>query len=251
MLYSANLSPLAQPKNEINSPVKIEAAEKLKTAEVTRLGQQTWGPPRTIELYRQPDKSLGISIVGGRVDMFHIQPDHVISGIFIKQVLEDSPAGKNGTLKTGDRILEVDGIDLRNASHDQAVDAIRNSGSPVKFVVQSLCDAACPNDLETEIKPVQSYDEIQVAANAPLTQASTKPDIPQKPILNKPDLAEKQIVNKVEATHNQVDDDDEEVEEVEEIEEDDEEDDETEDEYGYTHSKSSYCLCHFNIVTEI
>lgn len=39
--------------------------------------------------------------------MFHIQPDHVISGIFIKQVLEDSPAGKNGTLKTGDRILEV------------------------------------------------------------------------------------------------------------------------------------------------
>ncbi|XP_071131122.1 multiple PDZ domain protein-like isoform X15 [Mytilus edulis] len=235
--YRANLSPLAQPKNEINSPVKIEAAEKLKTAEVTRLGQQTWGPPRTIELYRQPDKSLGISIVGGRVDMFHIQPDHVISGIFIKQVLEDSPAGKNGTLKTGDRILEVDGIDLRNASHDQAVDAIRNSGSPVKFVVQSLCDAACPNDLETEIKPVQSYDEIQAAANAPLTQASTKPDIPQKPILNKPDLAEKQIVNKLEATHNQVDDDDEEVEEVEEIEEDDEEDDETEDEYGYTHKR--------------
>lgn len=58
-------------------------------------------------------------------------------------------------------------------------------------------------------------------------------------------------MNKVEITQNQVDDDDEEVEEVEEIEEDDEEDDETEDEYGYTHSKSSYCLCHFNIVTEI
>ncbi|XP_063397098.1 multiple PDZ domain protein-like isoform X6 [Mytilus trossulus] len=230
---NANLSPLAQPKNEINSPVKIEAAEKLKTAEVTRLGQQTWGPPRTIELYRQPDKSLGISIVGGRVDMFHVQPDHVISGIFIKQVLEDSPAGKNGTLKTGDRILEVDGIDLRNASHDQAVDAIRNSGSPVKFVVQSLCDAACPNDLETEIKPVQSYDEIQAATNAPLTQTSTKPDIPQKPILNKPELVEKQIVNKLEIIQNQVDDD----EEVEEIEEDDEEDNETEDEYGYTHKR--------------
>ena len=39
--------------------------------------------------------------------MFHVQPENVISGIFIKQVLEDSPAGKNGTLKTGDRILEV------------------------------------------------------------------------------------------------------------------------------------------------
>ncbi|XP_052068702.1 multiple PDZ domain protein-like isoform X7 [Mytilus californianus] len=226
--YRANLSPLANPKNEINSPVKIEAAEKFKTAEVTRIGQQTWGPPRTVELYRQPDKSLGISIVGGRVDMFHVQ-DKAISGIFIKQVLEDSPAGKNGTLKTGDRILEVDGIDLRNASHDQAVDAIRNSGSPVKFVVQSLCDAACPRDLETEIKPVQSYDELQAATNTPLIQALSKPDIPQKPILNKPDLPEKQIVNKPEITQNQVDDDDE--EEVEE------EDNETEDEYGYTHKR--------------
>ncbi|CAC5386417.1 MPDZ [Mytilus coruscus] len=225
---NANLSPLANPKNEINSPVKIEAAEKFKTAEVTRIGQQTWGPPRTIELYRQPDKSLGISIVGGRVDMFHVQ-DNAISGIFIKQVLEDSPAGKNGTLKTGDRILEVDGIDLRNASHDQAVDAIRNSGSPVKFVVQSLCDAACPRDLETEIKPVQSYDELQAATNTPLIQALSKPDIPQKPILNKPDLPEKQIVNKLEIQQNLVDDDDEEEEE--------EEDNETEDEYGYTYKR--------------
>lgn len=62
---SANLSPLASHKNEVinpNSPVKVKAAEKVKTAD--RIGQQTWGPPRTIELHRQPDKSLGISIVG-------------------------------------------------------------------------------------------------------------------------------------------------------------------------------------------
>lgn len=31
----------------------------------------------------------------------------VMRGIFIKHVLEDSPAGKNGTLKPGDRIVEV------------------------------------------------------------------------------------------------------------------------------------------------
>ena len=39
--------------------------------------------------------------------MFHVAEEHVISGIFIKHVLEDSPAGRNGTLKTGDRILQV------------------------------------------------------------------------------------------------------------------------------------------------
>lgn len=31
----------------------------------------------------------------------------VMRGIFIKHILEDSPAGQNGTLKTGDRIVEV------------------------------------------------------------------------------------------------------------------------------------------------
>lgn len=39
--------------------------------------------------------------------MFNVQTEQMISGIFIKHVLEDSPAGRNGTLKTGDRILEV------------------------------------------------------------------------------------------------------------------------------------------------
>lgn len=70
-------------------------------------GNQTWGPLRTVNLEREPNKGLGISIVGGRVDLFHVQQENAISGIFIKHVLEGSPAGKNGTLKTGDRILEV------------------------------------------------------------------------------------------------------------------------------------------------
>ena len=43
------------------------------------------------------------------MDLFNVSPDtqRSISGIFIKNVLEGSPAGQNGTLKTGDRILEV------------------------------------------------------------------------------------------------------------------------------------------------
>ena len=59
-----------------------------------------------------------------------------VSGIFIKNVLDGSPAGVTGQLCTGDRILEVDGHDLRKASHDKAVDIIRQSGNTVTFVVQ-------------------------------------------------------------------------------------------------------------------
>ena len=39
--------------------------------------------------------------------------------------------------------LQVDGKDLRNATHDQAVEIIRHASNPVRFVVQSLGDPAC------------------------------------------------------------------------------------------------------------
>uniref|UniRef100_A0A8B9GSS7 Multiple PDZ domain crumbs cell polarity complex component n=1 Tax=Amazona collaria TaxID=241587 RepID=A0A8B9GSS7_9PSIT len=62
-----------------------------------------------VELWREPSKSLGISIVGGRGMGSRLSNGEVMRGIFIKHILEDSPAGKNGTLKTGDRIVEVFG----------------------------------------------------------------------------------------------------------------------------------------------
>lgn len=33
----------------------------------------------------------------------------------------------------------MSGVDLQNATHEEAVEAIKNSGNPVVFVVQSLC----------------------------------------------------------------------------------------------------------------
>lgn len=60
-----------------------------------------------VELFRAPGKSLGISIVGGRGMGSRLNNGEVMRGIFIKHILVDSPAGQNGTLKTGDRIVEV------------------------------------------------------------------------------------------------------------------------------------------------
>lgn len=95
-----------------------------------------WGPERTVEVRRDDKNSLGISIVGGKVDLSWSGSS--VTGIFIKNVLPDSPAGKGGHLKTGDRILEVEGTDLRGATHEKAVEVIKKTGNPVTFVVQSL-----------------------------------------------------------------------------------------------------------------
>ncbi|KAF3852175.1 hypothetical protein F7725_005530 [Dissostichus mawsoni] len=61
----------------------------------------------------------------------------MMRGVFIKHISPDSPAALNGTLQTGDRILEVCGVDLRDASHEQAVEAIRRAGDSVVFLLQS------------------------------------------------------------------------------------------------------------------
>ncbi|KAM9130485.1 inaD-like protein [Pangshura tecta] len=97
-----------------------------------------WGPSRTVEIFRDPHMSLGISIVGGQTIIKRLKNGEELKGIFIKQVLEDSPAGRTKALKTGDKILEVSGVDLQNATHEEAVEAIKNAGNPVVFVVQSL-----------------------------------------------------------------------------------------------------------------
>ncbi|KAF6327688.1 multiple PDZ domain crumbs cell polarity complex component [Rhinolophus ferrumequinum] len=122
-------------------------------SELQNAAYSNWNQPRRVELWREPSKSLGISIVGGRGMGSRLSNGEVMRGIFIKHVLEDSPAGKNGTLKPGDRIVEVDGMDLRDASHEQAVEAIRRAGNPVVFMVQSIINrprAPSQSDSEPE-----------------------------------------------------------------------------------------------------
>ncbi|XP_032156110.1 multiple PDZ domain protein isoform X14 [Sapajus apella] len=76
-------------------------------SELPNTAYSNWNQPRRVELWREPSKSLGISIVGGRGMGSRLSNGEVMRGIFIKHVLEDSPAGKNGTLKPGDRIVEA------------------------------------------------------------------------------------------------------------------------------------------------
>ncbi|KAM7419146.1 hypothetical protein PAMA_016323 [Pampus argenteus] len=97
----------------------------------------SWDQPRSVRLTRVPGKSLGISIMGGRGMGQRLSSGEMMRGVFIKHISPDSPAAHNGTLQTGDRILEVCGVDLRDASHEQAVEAIRRAGNSVVFLVQS------------------------------------------------------------------------------------------------------------------
>ncbi|XP_069356125.1 multiple PDZ domain protein-like [Maniola hyperantus] len=104
---------------------------------------QRWGPPRRVTLRRRPGAPLGVSIVGGKVDIIANQngencDEKAIFGIFIKNVVPHSPAALCGELKTGDRILEVDGNCVRTAQHERAVELIKAAKETVTLTVQSL-----------------------------------------------------------------------------------------------------------------
>jgi hypothetical protein len=128
---------------EISQSKLNDDNDSLNLLDTESLCLTLWGSPRSVLLHRDEQvQNLGISIVGGKLDFSGPGNtiESCISGIFIKHVIPDSLAGRHSTLKTGDRILEVNGYNLRHATHDHAVEIIRSAQSPICFIVQSLLD---------------------------------------------------------------------------------------------------------------
>ncbi|XP_043960485.1 protein scribble homolog isoform X14 [Gambusia affinis] len=74
---------------------------------------------------------LGISIAGGKGSTPYKGDDE---GIFISRVSEEGPAARAG-VKVGDKLLEVNGVDLHEAEHHTAVEALRSSGATVSMTI--------------------------------------------------------------------------------------------------------------------
>uniref|UniRef100_A0A9J7YNU0 Disks large homolog 1 n=1 Tax=Cyprinus carpio carpio TaxID=630221 RepID=A0A9J7YNU0_CYPCA len=81
--------------------------------------------PRKVVLHRG-STGLGFNIVGGEDG----------EGIFISFILAGGPADLCGELRKGDRLVSVNGIDLRSATHEQAAAALKNAGQTVTIVAQ-------------------------------------------------------------------------------------------------------------------
>nr|XP_026696507.1 protein scribble homolog isoform X13 [Ciona intestinalis] len=90
-------------------------------------------PTEEIHLVRG-EGPLGLSIVGGRDHNSH--PFGISEpGIFVSKIQADGAAA-NSNLRIGDRILEVNDIDLMYASHDEGVNALLASGQSMRLLVR-------------------------------------------------------------------------------------------------------------------
>ncbi|XP_053555043.1 disks large homolog 3 isoform X1 [Bombina bombina] len=81
--------------------------------------------PRKITLHKG-STGLGFNIVGGEDG----------EGIFVSFILAGGPADLSGELRRGDRILSVNGVNLRSATHEQAAAALKRAGQTVTIVAQ-------------------------------------------------------------------------------------------------------------------
>ncbi|XP_077665701.1 protein scribble homolog isoform X15 [Eretmochelys imbricata] len=77
---------------------------------------------------------LGLSIVGGSDHSSHPFGIHE-PGVFISKVIPHGLASRSG-LRVGDRILEVNTIDLRHATHQEAVNALLSSTQELSMLVR-------------------------------------------------------------------------------------------------------------------
>ncbi|XP_071451738.1 disks large 1 tumor suppressor protein isoform X3 [Hetaerina americana] len=109
--------------------------------------------PRTVVLSKG-SSGLGFNIVGGEDG----------EGIFVSFILAGGPADMSGELRRGDQILSVNGIDLRNATHEEAAQALKGAGQTVTMVAQYMPEEY--NRFEAKIHDLKQQMSQQILLSA-------------------------------------------------------------------------------------
>ncbi|OXB53328.1 hypothetical protein ASZ78_001899 [Callipepla squamata] len=78
------------------------------------------------------EKGLGFSIAGGKGSTPYRAGD---TGIFISRIAEGGAAHRDGILHVGDRVISINGVDMTEARHDQAV-ALLTASSPTIVLLE-------------------------------------------------------------------------------------------------------------------
>ncbi|KAM3866325.1 discs large homolog 1-like protein [Diretmus argenteus] len=122
--YSQHMENHISPPNFLGQPLPPATSGRYSPTPKSMLGDDdVTREPRKVVLHRGAT-GLGFNIVGGEDG----------EGIFISFILAGGPADLCGELRKGDRLVSVNGVDLRSATHEQAAAALKNAGQTVTIV---------------------------------------------------------------------------------------------------------------------
>ncbi|XP_018310621.1 protein lap4 isoform X6 [Mycetomoellerius zeteki] len=92
-------------------------------------------PVTELVITKEAGEKLGMHIKGGRRGQKGNPLDHTDEGVFISKINSGGAAKRDGRLKVGMRLLEVNGTSLLGATHQEAVNILRCSGNTITLVV--------------------------------------------------------------------------------------------------------------------
>ncbi|KAG7213448.1 hypothetical protein KM043_002721 [Ampulex compressa] len=98
-------------------------------------------------IVKEPGEKLGMHIKGGLRGQKGNPLDHTDEGVFISKINSGGAAKRDGRLKVGMRLLEVNGTSLLGATHQEAVNILRCSGNTITLVV-------CKGYDRSEVEPI-------------------------------------------------------------------------------------------------
>ncbi|XP_049827545.1 protein lap4 isoform X8 [Schistocerca gregaria] len=95
-----------------------------------------------LRIVKAEGEKLGMHIKGGLRGHRGNPLDRTDEGVFISKINSGGAARRDGRLKVGMRLLEVNGISLLGASHQEAVNVLRSCGNEINMVVCKGYDKA-------------------------------------------------------------------------------------------------------------
>ncbi|XP_049666463.1 FERM and PDZ domain-containing protein 2-like isoform X2 [Accipiter gentilis] len=125
---SWNLAPKLGPRIPVPSAESLDV-EEADSSHLPSLSETNSKEIYTVELVKE-EGTFGISVTGG------INTSVRHGGIYVKSIIPRGPADKDGQIKIGDRLLEVDGISLCGITHKQAVEHLKKSCQIAKLVLE-------------------------------------------------------------------------------------------------------------------
>ncbi|XP_042618904.1 membrane-associated guanylate kinase, WW and PDZ domain-containing protein 1-like isoform X7 [Cyprinus carpio] len=164
------------PGDETSNASLLTNAEKIATITTTHTPQSTTEPSRnykpkqaltqpaaysqeaeyySVDLERE-SKGFGFSLRGGK---------EYNMDLYVLRLAEDGAAAKNGKMKVGDEILEINGESTKNMKHSRAIELIKTGGRRARLVLKrgdgSVPEYDGPNDSYPPSPGPQNYSEVR------------------------------------------------------------------------------------------
>ncbi|XP_078281548.1 partitioning defective 3 homolog isoform X6 [Rhinoraja longicauda] len=130
--------------------------QRMNSTPATGFNTKKVGKRLNIQLRKGPE-GLGFSITSRDVPVGGSAP------IYVKNILPKGAAIQDGRLKAGDRLLEVNGVDLTGKIQEEVVTLLRNTkmGGSVSLLVLRQEETVLPRELKKESSQMQGPNDLK------------------------------------------------------------------------------------------